>query len=318
MAAPSTRSLPVLALALGIAALIALLVVPLPGDPLAGLPLALRDACHFPVFLLLTLAIDRLLLRVAKASWPRALLLATIFSILIAGGTEWLQTSSTRTASWRDLGFNAVGVVVAAITLTTIRTRRLRSFKFALGATIGAWLVAIGLVTAPIRASLAAGSRQAAALPVLGDFEAPWERAVWSVQGEGGDEPTSMQFSDTHSTHGNHSLRIEAHGASWAGGRLRLAHPVAWPESGSLSFDVINPEHPFTLGIRVDGIDGDRYSSEARIPTGTSRWRLSSGDFRHRDKILSDHPSFTMEELVFHLGPAPARLVFHLDHVRLE
>ena len=45
-------------LALGIAALIALLVVPLPGDPLAGLPLALRDACHFPVFLLLTLAIN--------------------------------------------------------------------------------------------------------------------------------------------------------------------------------------------------------------------------------------------------------------------
>lgn len=297
---------------------VVLLVVPLSfGESSAG-GRALRDALHFPFFVVLLGLVHALLLRLRPAAGTRGLLLAMLLTAAIGGASEWAQTLSSRTASWRDFSVNLLGIGAGAAAIAAVRLRGSRRFLPGLLAAAAVWTAGLSVVARPWRAAIQAEQRQAAAFPLLGDFEHQWEALVWVPQGTGEGRETTAAFSDSHPTRGRRSLKVEARGCGWAGVRVLFGNPLPWPAGRTLCFDVFNPGVGFDLGIRVDGFDGSRYRGQVPIAPGQNRRRVTPGELRNGAQDLTQPKSFAAKTIVFHLGESPSTASFHLDHVRLE
>ena len=100
--------------------------------------------------------------------------------------------------------------------------------------------------------------------------------------------------------------------------RVVIRDPLPWPSSRLLCFDIFNPGTEFELGIRVDGIDGERFSGMVRVAPGANQCRIPPEALANRERSLAAPPAFASQAIVFHLGASPATRTFYLDNVRLE
>lgn len=298
--------------------LLGLLFVPLPDGLGSPWGQALQNAVHLPIFALLLTLIYAALLRLGSGSRTTALLVAIPLTLALGGASEWAQPFTSRTASWRDFLANFAGVAAASVTIAGTWRKDARLFPCWLVAIVGTWAVSTFLVTRPVLLALTAEREQSKAFPHLGDFEEEWERILWIPQGDGGDRPTQATLERAHSTHGHQSLKVDTSGARWAGVRILVQNSLPWPEARLLRFDIFNPGDEFKLGIRVDSVEGDRFTGEIRIAPGANRCSLPPETLANRDRNLTEPATFASKTIVFHLGESPATRRFYLDNVRLE
>lgn len=292
-----------------------LLLAPLPSAGSSAAWRALRDALHVPFFALLLVLVHALLLQVKPGAAGWALWRAIVIAAVIAVASEWAQAFTSRTPSRRDLLYNMLGIAAGAALILGARLRGSRWLPAGLAGVAGLWLAALWVAGGPWLAAVAAERRQAAAWPLLGDFEEAWESVAWVPQGSGGEGPAAATFAPAHATRGRQALHFEARGAVWAGVRVLLAKPRPWPDSRALCLDVFNPGDAFDLGIRVDWSDGSRSSAQVRIAPGANRCRVTAADLAGP---VPHHAAPAATTIVFHLGAAPSHRGFYLDHVRLE
>jgi hypothetical protein len=298
--------------------LLGLLFVPLPDGLRSPWGQALQNAAHLPMFALLLTLNYAVLLRLGPGSRKRALLVAIPLTLALGGASEWAQSFSSRTASWRDFLADFAGVAAASVTIAGVWLKDARLFPCWLVTIAGTWAVSTFLVTRPLLLALSAERQQSKAFPHLGDFEEEWERILWLPQGDGGNRPTQATPQPAHSTRGRQSLKVETSGARWAGVRILVQDSLPWPEARLLRFDIFNPGNEFKLGIRVDSVEGDRFTGELHIAPGANRCSVAPETLANRDRNLSDPAAFASKTIVFHLGESPATRSFYLDNVRLE
>jgi hypothetical protein len=125
------------------------------------------DACHVPLFFLLTLFLARLV----AARWRLAVILG---AAALACGAELVQPLIGRSASWRDLAYGVIGVAAAAVWLQTAWRWPLRLVAIAVLLFWPAWRVGPALFDA------AWAWRKFPELAISGS---PCEARRWYLQG---------------------------------------------------------------------------------------------------------------------------------------
>ena len=147
-------------------ATIALLLMPLGNDYRALWYGAAQDACHVPLFGLLTFLLG-------KYCWPHRQIAVMILVGAMAGAAEIVQPLVGRSASWRDLAYGLIGVGIGTIWLLRSRPFWQRMIASVI---LAAWPMER---TCPLL--LDAGWAWAS-FPVLAPDESPWERRRWLLQ----------------------------------------------------------------------------------------------------------------------------------------
>lgn len=144
----------------------ALLLMPLGNDYRALWYGAAQDACHVPLFGVLTFLLG-------KYCWPRRQIAVMILVGAMAGAAEIVQPLVGRSASWRDLAYGLIGVGIGMIWLLPSRPFWQRMIA---SVVLAAWPMER---TCPL--VLDAGWAWAS-FPVLAPDESPWERRRWLLQ----------------------------------------------------------------------------------------------------------------------------------------
>ncbi len=146
-----------------LAALACLLLVPLPNGYRAIWFGDLSDMVHVPLFAIITFLLVRF-------CWPNWRLTVVVIAFLLAAGAEVVQPLFGRSASWRDLAYDTVGIAIAMVTLQRQWPLPWRS---ALVAALLMWPLAhVGPV-------LLDGYRAWRSFPVLADFDGPFCDRRW-------------------------------------------------------------------------------------------------------------------------------------------
>ena len=319
--APATSKSPAI-LGTGILLLSIPLLVPLPFAPSTPFGMALLDALHFPLFAVLT-ALGYAFVRVATRRPPGPALTITVsLAVIAAILSELGQSLFDRTSSWRDFGFDLLGIATAATAIALVLRPGRPPGARAVAGSLALLTFSLTVASLPAWRAAKAQAEQAQAFPVLGSFEESWEMLFWHPQGnpDVGQVTVSRQRQPVaHSGQGGDALRIEADSASWAGVHLLIARPISWSGHQALHFDLFNPaEDDFELGIRVDDREGRRFTGAARIKPGANRCRVPLAELANRERSLGDSAGLAPTQLTFHLDPLPSTRTFYLDNVQLE
>lgn len=177
---------------LGLAAA-ALLFVPLGNDYRALWYGAAQDACHVPLFGLLTFFWG-------KYCWPKRQIVVIISVAAIACSVEVIQPFAGRSASWRDLAYGLLGTGIATIWL--LSTRPLWQ-RLAASTMLAAWPVER---TCPV---LLDAGWAGASFPVLVNDGSPWERRRWLLQNvQMTQEASSLRLSFGPDRHGSSAILL--------------------------------------------------------------------------------------------------------------
>ncbi len=222
------------------------------------------NTLHFPGFVLITIALERVLAW-GVACAHRRRLLAVAVAVLIAVGSELAHDLLGRSSSWGDLLFDAVGIAFGLLLLVAVPRAGTRGRWALAGA--GVLLVLVLLTPGWRGMAVAAGHR--AAFPDLANFSQRGTLALWRAQGN-----ATLALDP-----GREVLEVRIGAGNFSGVSL---WPAAgdWRGKSALNLVIDNPGEPFWLGIRIDDASpgasrhGDRYNGEREIGPGRVTLRL--------------------------------------------
>jgi len=246
---------------IGLAAVFTLLVVPM-GKPIedhwgAGA----WNLLHIPAFALVTVCISRLF------AGDRNSLRCRVYSAslaMVAGiASEAIQSQVGRSASFQDLVFDFIGILLAVSwphrPETWTVTRR------------GLWVVSIlggiTLAFAPGLRQWLAEDRMRSELPEIGNFLNTDARRLWKAQGE------AVTKIDSESG----ALQVSLAPGAFGGINFLPGHQD-WSGYSELVINLSNPGSRLLLGVRIDDENSakDRvwFSDQAEVGEGVSEVRI--------------------------------------------
>lgn len=288
--------------------LVALLLIPVAGEPADRLWKALQDLVHLPLFAALFL----LLLRLKPGAWSPAgwQIAALVATVATDAAVEAVQPLVGRTAGWQDFALGVTGALLALLLVraSAARAGRRRAFR-----TLAVLLAAAALVSP---ASILADRQRAARdLPLLAGFESHAELGRWTING------CRIERVRGLATQGQYALRVTAEEGDYPG--IFLADgPRNWLPFDGLRMDIVVPAGGCDgAWIRVDDRRDpdyeDRWQEFVPLAAGTNRIRIP------RERMLRTPGGRAMNFAdVRALGlflERPARgTVFVADNIRLE
>lgn len=199
--------------------------------------MALWNLAHLPLFFVLTLLIDHSLLNHRRHRLTLWLQLLLPPLLILALGTEWLQSLTDRQPSWTDVLTNMAGVGLATLWLASARygvpvvRRAIRSLVV---------LVGLSLLIQPLLLAYA-DYHIKRHFPLLSDFESFIDSENWSF-GERRASPVRD---------GQYALALTLPAKRYAGSTLRH-FPNDWSGYHRLHLSVYNPgQEALPLSLRV-------------------------------------------------------------------
>ena len=281
----------------------------------AALWIALSNASHFPLFLLIGILVFLGLARFGMRPFGRyvsTLLICLVTAVAI----ELLQPLLLRTASWTDLINGTLGLVSAILGIFVWRRFGMPTRLLHLALSLAVFAVLLRPAWIEWR-SIDWRTRN---FPLLANFEDPDERRLWHAQGDVRFAPTTIDFSGDWASSGDAALVVRGGGGRWVGVRYH-AGDIDWSGFQVLAWEMHNPGEPFKLTVRIDDARSNdsrnRFRRNFSIETGRNEIRIPIGEIRSGPKDRSLEMS-TIRRLILHLGKDSSPRVFYLDSVRLE
>lgn len=283
-----------------------LLLLPLPHPPRSGWIPLVWNWSHFPLFTILACTLMRQLARHGRTP---ALAMTMLAMVMIAAGSELLQTWTARSPEWKDFLLDLVGAT-AGICLGLALNREPP------GGTMP-WFVFAGALllssTLPLLAHARALFLKHSILPSLEDFEPAHTAELWFLERNGRLE--DLALTPTPNAPSGHELKISLSPP----GLVSLHYNVPtqdWSPYRSLAFDCrLESDHAIELGIRIDSSDGaPRLRLAALLEPGAHHVTVPLRTLQSS----SPSPLLKVDQLVlFFENPGSIGDLF-LDNLRLE
>lgn len=284
-----------------------LLVMPLaPPGKLGWMPL-LRDWSHFALFALMAWVLLRSLLRTPHPV-PQALLQTAGILLLMAAGSECVQTFTGRSMDVADFMQDVAGIM-AGMAAVFLRRSRARIPQLALA------VLMLGLLLFSTRNLMQRASvvwQKGAAFPLLEDFENDAALQLWHLERQG--SPQDLQVLTNVATTG-HRLQLPIH----ADGLTSLHGDTMdkdWSGWSHLVFDSeLSAPADVLLGVRIDNAlePKKRLNLEVTLRPGSSLAVVALPSSPEAQKVLQQ----TGQIVLYALDPK-VEAVLRLDNLRLE
>lgn len=284
-----------------------LLVMPLaPPGRLGWMPL-LRDWSHFALFALMAWVLLRSLLRTPHPM-PRAVLETTGILLLMAAGSEYLQTFTGRSTDVADFMRDAAGMVAGMAAVFFRRTR-------ARVAHVTLAVMMLGLLLFSTRDLMRRALvvwQKGTAFPLLEDFENDAALQLWHLERQGA--PQDLQVLTNVATTG-HRLQLPIH----ADGLTSLhgdAMDKDWSGWSHLVFDSeLSAADDVLLGVRIDNAlePRKRLNLEVTLKPGSSIAVVALPSSPEAQKVLQK-----TGQIVLYALDSGVDAVLRLDNLRLE
>ncbi len=226
-----------------VATCLVLLLLPLPHPPRSGWIPLLWNWAHIPLFAGVAWV---LMVRLGESGSRTALVRTAATVIVLAAGSELLQTWTSRSPEWNDILSDLVGAGMGICFAAGVA--RKAPARGALWFAVAAALLIFG--ARPLISHARAVAHKHAILPLLEDFESTRTTELWFLERSGRLE--AIELAEATVRENGHELRISLSPPGLAS--LHYDGPSQdWSRFGTLSFDCrLDSGHPVELGVRID------------------------------------------------------------------
>lgn len=296
-----------------LAVVLASLVAPISLSRVSPLGLAFLEVLRFPAFLLVTLAVGRLVERTERGrgkSAPRTAWVAALVAAVVAFATEAARHWSGRAAGASDLVLDLLGVAIGAGALAAWSDGRPNW-----GRVLHA-VLSIVVTVAVLRVPVSAVGWREQRFPMLGDFESRVDLVYWMPFGDVEADSARIRRTREWSRSGRRSLQVTTSKTPWSGVRF-VAGELPAKSTDELVIEVRNEGPPFLLGLSVDLADGrtirEAHPLSHREDT-VIRVRLEP---KRSPEATGVGDPVGIAEVVLHTGPEGGAREFLVDAVRV-
>lgn len=248
----------------GLGLILLLLLIPNISPPAGRWYDALWNLLHLPAFFGVTWLLSPLV--PAKYIDMRRWLLPALGAAAIGVLTEWIQSRTGRSGSFKDLSFNAIGIALACWCIARKISRgRIPVLPFSV-----LLLISVVVCLWPAWSFNWAEFRHQKHFPDLGAFSTSSSRKVWQAQGNAKLESA-----------GKGEGLLVSIGPGEFGGVSFLPGKQDWSAFSELHLGIRNKGGAFLLGVRIDssgphpGQGKNRVTTDAEVPSGESALRIS-------------------------------------------
>ncbi|MGV3663817.1 MAG: VanZ family protein [Prosthecobacter sp.] len=286
---------------------IVLLIMPLPQPGNLGWTPMLRDWSHAGVFALMAWMVMRFqMMRPHPLRWTAFQTVGLM--LLMAAGTELIQTLTGRSMDVADFLQDVTGVVVGMAAALTAHAR-------SLPAKAGLGVLAACMLVFSTRDLIQRGNvvwQKAAMFPLLEDFESDEALQLWHLERQG--HPVDLQLLTNVQTKGRR-LHVAIHASG-----LTSLHGDAlsqdWSGWSHFVFDCeLSAPADLLLGVRIDNAlePKKRLNLEVTLKPGSSLAVVPLPSSPEAQKVLQK-----TGQIVLHALDPGVDAVLRLDHLRLE
>jgi hypothetical protein len=295
------------------AAILALLLLPVPPVAYEGIWSALGNAVHFPLMATFTLVVCSIW-TVGQPARPLPYKTVAVVACATVTLTEAIQPMVGRNASLIDLVHGLLGVAAGLVGVYAWRNGG-RRFRLIHGLVTLALLVPI---LHPMWLEWRADVHRSELFPVLGTFEDEIELRLWRDRSPIFKWPTTLKLSSEHVSEGRRSLAVRTGDGAWPG-VIYTAGGLDWEPYDALQWEIYNPADPFRLAIRIDDtMEPDRGGSFNRSMTvepGWNHFEVPTDDIRRGPETRTLDLGRIRRLYIYAEGDR--RRLFFLDGVRL-